>query len=72
MERRTVSGELGKVGSMLGRVYSVLRPFFLSIGLALLMYGLGASLRGQVDGPGVMGVGGALLGLALPYTGRPR
>jgi hypothetical protein len=72
MERRTVSGELRKVGSVLGRVYSVLRPFLLSIALALLMYGLGASLRGQVDGPGVMGVGGALLGLAFPYTGRPR
>jgi hypothetical protein len=72
MEHRTVSGELGKIGVAVRRAYSVLRPFHLSIGFAFLMYGLGASLRGQIEGPGAMGVGGALVGLALPYTGRPR
>ena len=70
MERRTVSGELAKLGYHFGRLYALVRPFLLSIGLALLMYGLGASLRGQFDGPGAMAIGGALVGLALPSTMR--
>ena len=70
MEHRTVSGELRKIGRQLSLLNALLRPFLLSIGLALLMYGLGASLRGQDEGPGVMGIGGALLGLALPSSMR--
>jgi hypothetical protein len=81
-ERRTVSGELGKISGALGRVlrpllewFMLLRPLLFAAGLGFAMFGLGVALTTHLDdsaGPGCMAFGGVLVGVSGPWWGPRR
>ena len=71
--RRTASSEIGRLVDGVASLFDFVRPVVFAAGLGLELAGLGLSLESDRPGvPETMGVGGILIGIALPAWRRPR
>ena len=64
------SGEPDRLAIQLSFVFSFIRQLAFAVGLGLMAFGTGYSIRENGDGAFIMGWGGFILGLAIPLRRR--